>query len=175
MLHDTYQLVLNGNEAVYQYIWSTTLSAVSQKSVAIVQWETENFIGDKDVPFRFKLRTSMPNPEVVDADNNQIALRQNLQLADEWEGTVYPRETGWNQLEIKGDSTITLSYYVAESTAWNSLKATDIRSENQRKYTGSVATKTVITNFEPMSRWLFFVAFVLAMGYLWVLPRIGRD
>lgn len=175
MLHDTYQLVLNGNEAVYQYIWSTTLSAVSQKSVVIVQWETENFIGDKDVPFRFKLRTSMPNPEVVDADNNQIALRQNLQLADEWEGTVYPRETGWNQLEIKGDSTITLSYYVAESTAWNSLKATDIRSENQRKYTGSVATKTVITNFEPMSRWLFFVAFVLAMGYLWVLPRIGRD
>jgi hypothetical protein len=175
MLHDTYQLVLNGNEAVYQYIWSTTLSAVSQKSVAMVQWETENFIGDKDVLFRFTLRTSMPNPEVVDADKNQLALRKNIQLADEWEGTVYPRETGWNQLEIKGDSTMTMSYYVAESTAWNSLKATDIRSENQRKYTGSVATKTVITNFEPMSRWWFFVAFVLAMGYLWVLPRIGRD
>ena len=175
MLNDTYQLVLNGNEAVYQYIWSTTLSVVSQKSLPMVQWETENFIAYQDFPFRFKLRTSIPIPEVVDGGNNQIALRQNLQLSDEWEGTVYPREIGWNKLEIKEDSTMTMSYYVGESTAWNRIKATDIRRENRRTFTGIIPSQALITTLKPMSRWWFFVAFVLAMGYLWVLPRIGRD
>lgn len=175
MLNDTYQLVLNGNEAVYQYIWSTTLSAVSQKSLAMVQWETENFITYQDVPFRIKLRTSIPIPEVVDEGNNQIALRQNLQLSDEWEGTVYPREKGWNHVQIRGDSTMTMSYYVGESAAWNSIKATDVRNNNQRKFIGSIPSQTVVTTLKPMSRWWFFVTFVLAMGYLWVLPRIGRD
>ena len=175
MLNDTYQLVLNGNEAVYQYIWSTTISAVSQKSMSLVQWETENFIAYIDAPFRFKLRTLLPYPEVVDAKDNQIALRQNLQLSDEWEGTVYPRERGWNQLRIMGDSTTTSSYYVVENTAWNSIKATDVSRENERQFKGDIPSQTVISTLKPLSRWWFFVVFALAMGYLWVLPRIGRD
>lgn len=175
LLNDTYQLVLNGNEAVYQYIWSTTISAVSQKSMPMVQWETENFIAYQDVPFRFKLRTSISNPEVVDEGNNQIALRQNFQLLDEWEGVVYSRERGWNQLGIIGDSTMTSSYYVVENTAWKSINATDVSRENERKFRGNIPSEVVISTSKPMSRWWFFVAFALAMGYLWVLPRIGRD
>ncbi|MFT5751336.1 MAG: hypothetical protein ACI86L_000837 [Dokdonia sp.] len=172
MLNDTYQLVLDGNEAAYQYIWSTTLSAVSQKRLPIVRWEVESDLAYQDVPFRFKLRTSLPNPEVIEGLNNQIALRQNLQLPDQWEGRVYPRETGWNRLMLKQDSTMTMSYYVGDSEDWEHIKAYDLRQENQRVFAGSSLMQGVISKLKPVARWWFFVVFILAMGSLWVLPRI---
>lgn len=174
MLSETYPLVLDGNEGVYRYIWSTTLSAVSQKSLPIVQWEIENDIAYQDEPFRFNLRTSLPNPEVIESQNNHIALRQNLQLPDQWEGRVYPREMGWNRLMLEQDSTMAKSYYVGGPEDWQHIKAYEVTRENQRAFTGNSPAQGVISTLKPISRIWFFMVFILAMGSLWVLPRIAR-
>lgn len=171
MLTDTCQLVLDGEEATYQYIWSTILSAVSQKSIPIVGWESDDW-AYKDEPFRFRLRTLIPNPHVVANVQDRIPLRQNIQLSDQWEGVVYPRMRGWNQLRLAQDSTMTMHYYVNNTADWQQLKAYDVKQENQRAFTGTEPSQAVISVLKPMSRLWFFVVFVLAMGYLWFVPRI---
>ena len=172
MLTDTYQLVLDGEEATYQYVWSTILSAVSQKNLPIVQWETGDYMAYKDEPFRFGIRTRVPNPQVLDGMEDRIPLRQNIQLSDQWEGVVYPRMRGWNELHLAQDSTATKDYYVTSKTDWQQLKAYNLKQENRRAFTGTQPSQAVISVLKPISRLWFFVVFVLAMGYLWFVPRI---
>lgn len=172
MIADTYQLLLDGNEVVYQYIWSATLSAVGQKKLPLVLWETDNYIAYPDEPFHFSLRTAIPNPEVSSGLDTQIALRQDVQLRDQWKGVVYPKETGWNRVALKSDSTATMSYYVGTPTDWVDLKSYATRKENARVFNGENVVQTVDTTLKPISLVWFYVVFVLAMGYLWVVPRI---
>lgn len=176
MLADTYQLVLDGNEGVYQYIWSTMLSTVSQKKLPIVEWEAEKYIAYQDEPWHFKLRTLLPNPEVIAGENNQIAVRQNLQLRDQWEGVVYPRKVGWNrlQLKLKQDSIAQMHYYVGEDNDWKDLKRFDSKQENARVFNKSVAAQAAALTLQPIPRIWFLLVFSLAMGYLWLVPRIDR-
>lgn len=175
MLNDTYQLILDGNESAYQYIWSTTLSSVSQKNVPLVHWEAQNYMGYLGEPFDFTLRTSIPNPEIVDSLNNQVALQQNLQLPDQWEGTLYPSETGWNDLRIRQDSTMTMHYYVGDDTDWQPVKDFSTKRENVRAFNKNRVVPSTVSTLKPISRWWFFLIFVMTIGYLWVAPKMGRD
>ncbi len=175
MIADTYQLILDGNEAVYQYIWSVTLSGVGQKKLPLVLWDMDSYIAYPDEPFHFNLRTAIGNPAVTSGLNNQIALRQDFQLRDQWEGVIYPKDTGWNRLGLKSDSTSTMHYYAGNPADWGNLKAYATRKENQRMFNGESAVKSVKVILKPIPLLWFFVVFVLAMGYLWVVPRIDGE
>lgn len=172
-LTDTYQLVLDGNEAAYEYLWTTTLRAVSQKKLPVVHWEFQEALGEKDAPFRFKLRTKFPNPKVTDREAIKLPLRQGVSLPDQWEGIVYPQQTGWSQLHIEQDSTATTSYYIAQDEEWPSLKATHVVSQNRRTFTSDEVSTEVRDFKQPVRRLWFFIAFILAIGYLWVTPRVN--
>ena len=172
MFTDTYPLVLEGNEAAYHYLWSTTLSAVSQKKLPVVQWEMDDYMAYEDAPFRFKLRTSLPTPKVADGDNHQLALRQHLNLIDQWEGSVYPQEAGWNELQMVSDSTAVKAFYVAQNTDWLPLHNAARYRENIRAFNRKASQPGTVTTLQPISRWWFFIIFIIAMGYLWAAPRI---
>ena len=169
---ESYPLVLEGNLAQYTYMWSRILSAVSQKDIPIVRWETEDYMATPDVPFQFSLRTSIVPPTVLDALGQPVALQQNVSLSEKWSGTVYPQETGWETLQLAKDTTAVLHYYVAPSTSWQGVKAYDWRQQNKRYFQdrGTYADRT--KEQRPVSRLWFFIVFVFAMGLLWLLPRL---
>ncbi|WP_396597115.1 hypothetical protein [Dokdonia sp. R86516] len=171
-LTDTYQLVLDGNEAAYNYLWSSILSAISQRELPVLHWEFQEELGVRDAPFRFKLRTAIPAPKVLDSKQVAILLRQDLLLEDQWEGTVYPSQTGWNELHLEKDTTTIGNYYIPLDTDWKTLKASTQIAHNKRTFTENkknVATQSVL---KPVERLWLFIIFILAMGYLWLAPRL---
>ncbi|WP_041295680.1 MULTISPECIES: hypothetical protein [unclassified Dokdonia] len=171
-LTDTYQLILDGNEATYNYLWSSILSAVSQKELPTVLWEFQEEIGVKDAPFRFKLRTEIPAPKVLDNEQVAIPLRQDVLLEDQWEGTVYPSHSGWNELRLAQDSTAVASFYIPLDTDWKSLRTSTQIAHNKRTFNVAQKAAETHTVLEPVERLWLFVIFILAMGYLWVAPRL---
>jgi len=172
MIVESYPLVLKGNLEQYAYIWSRILSAVSQKDIPIVRWETEDDMATPDVPFHFSLRTSMSQPTVINALGQPVALQQNVSLPDEWSGIVYPQEPGWETLKLAEDTTAVLRYYVATSTSWQGVKAYDWRQQNRLHFQDSKASAEMTKVQRLVSRLWFFIVFVFAMGLLWLLPRL---
>lgn len=169
---ESYPLVLEGNLEQYTYLWSRMLSTVSQKDIPIVRWETEDDMPTPDVPFHFSLRTSIPQPTVIDELGQPLALQQNLSMPDEWSGTIYPREAGWKTLKLEKDTTAVLRYYVAPSRSWQGVKSYNWRTQNRRHFQDSRASAEIAKEQRPISRLWFFIVFLLANGLLWLLPRL---
>ncbi len=99
-------------------------------------------------------------------------MRQDLLLEDQWEGTVYPSQTGWNELHLEKDTTAIGNYYIPLDTDWKTLKASTQIAHNKRTFTEkqeNVATQSVL---KPVERLWLFIIFILAMGYLWLAPRL---
>lgn len=169
---ESYPLVLEGNLEQYAYIWSRILSAVSQKDIPIVRWETEDDMATPDVPFHFSLRTSMSQPTVIDAFGQRVALQQNVSLLDEWSGTIYPQKAGWETLKLAKDTTAVLRYYVAPPTSWQGVKAYNWGKQNRRHFQDSSTTSEMTKVQRPVLRLWFFIVFVFAVGLLWLFPRL---
>ncbi len=171
LFKDTYQLVLNGNGELYEHIWSTTLSAVSQKEVAASQLIPQKEWVYKNEPFSFKVRTSVGSPQLVSHTGNTIALRQDQHIKDQWEGTTYPRNPGWQYVQLKNDS-IKMGYFVFSNDDWQNKKAFELKKANQLKFTGMKNTQTSEKVLHPYARVWFFILFLVCLAILWVLPRI---
>ncbi|WP_405223334.1 hypothetical protein [Dokdonia sp. Asnod1-B02] len=171
-LTDTYQLVLDGNEPAYNYLWTSILSAVSQKKLPAVYWEFQEELGVKDAPFRFKLRTEIPAPKILNNEQVAIPLRQDVSLQDQWEGTVYPSRKGWNELRLAQDNTAVASYYIPLETDWTTLKTSTQIAQNKRTFTAVQKNTDTYMVLKPVERLWLFIIFILAMGYLWVAPRL---
>jgi len=171
LFKDTYQLVLNGNREMYEHIWSTTLSVVSQKEVAASQLIPQKEWVYKNEPFSFKVRTAVGRPQLVSHTGNAVALRQHQHIKDQWEGTTYPRNNGWNYVQLKNDS-IKMPYFVFSGNDWQSKKAFKLKKANQLKFTGTKNAQTPEKVLHPYSRVWFFILFLFCMATLWTLPRI---
>jgi len=171
-LTNTYQLLLDGNEATYNYLWSSMLSAVSQKKLPTVDWEFQEELGVKDAPYSFKLRTEIPAPRVIDNEQVAIPLRQDVSLQDQWEGAVYPSHPGWNELRLAQDSTAVASYYIPQESDWESLRASRQIANNKQLFTAVQETTETQEVTQAVKRLWLFIIFLIAMGYLWVAPRL---
>lgn len=174
ILVDTYQLVLDGKEELYQYLWATTLAGIAQKSVLSTTWNIEKRIVQVDEPLAFSLRTNSTRPEVTTAENARIALQQSPHLMDQWSGVVYPVEEGWQQVNLTQDSTARADYYVASPQAWKAVRSFDKRAANRKQFDGRIVKQLDGTALRPINRLWFFLAFAFAMGFLWFEPRFFK-
>lgn len=171
VLKDTYQLVLEGNEEAYQFLWSNALGTIAQKSISAVQWELEDYIAYQDEAFMVTLRSSISEPAVITVEKDRIPLQQDLYLSDQWKGVVYPKKRGWNDLQLQQDSTAVVSFYVADSTDWSHVRAFDKAVANVRQFDGRAIDHQDALVVQPISRLWLFIVFVLAIGFLWFEPR----
>ncbi len=174
VLKDTYQLILNGNGKVYEYLWTTSLNAISKKSNDSSAWNMESFIGYKDEPFQFALRSKINNPIVLDNNKSQIGLKQHISFEDKWEAIDYPTSIGWNHITIQQDSMDGFFYYVSTINKWKSMKSFSKKIENERNFTISKAKIPLKSQMHLIPRWWFLLLFILSMGCLWALPKWNR-
>src|SRR5690606_296266 len=127
-------------------------------------------------PFDFQLRTNVESPQVETNQGAGIPLLQDFSVSTLWNGTRYPRRTGWNHLQLSTDSLSRFSYYVFDTnerkavTQKNVLEA-NIREFGQHEGFGKVKSSTSREHV-PISPLWFFAPFLLCMGWLWLEPKL---
>ena len=171
LLASTFQLVLNGNEAVYRKVWSDLASRIARREGMGLEWEGEGFRATKNEPYRFKVRTSLKAPRIFDAQGNAIPVRRDLELDDLWYGVYYPKKTGWNILMSPQDSVAKLKFFVTEASNWKSVHATQKYRENQILFDSTNSGLTTSNETEAISPFWFFLCFLLCLTFLWVEPK----
>lgn len=172
VLSDTYQLVLDGHSSEYQELWAGILSTLSKQGSSLAEWETNSAMAIKNQPFHFKLRTSVTQPIVRNAAGNEIPIRQNIAIPYLWEGTTYPRETGWDKLQVDEDSLSGFRFYTADSSRWRAKNAQDISEKNIRFFNNDLREGVRKEVKLPINPIWFYLLFLLGMGYLWLEPKM---
>lgn len=167
---NTYQLVLDGHVNQYRQLWSQVVESISKKENPVAEWEQEAMILYKDEPFDFRLRTSLEDPVVQYNDENIVSVVQDLNLPELWRGTTWPREAGWNRLNI--DTTSALEFYVSEADNYGSLTAYKTIAKNQQFFDQPVSPGERYKPLEPINPLWFYVLFVLCVGGLWLEPKV---
>lgn len=168
---DTYQLILNGQEKAYQYIWSEIVNSISKKNLKNSSFVTEDNLIYTDEPFSFKLRTNFEKPKVLTGEGVTVPLEQDFQIKDLWRGRVYSSNIGWHRLSLEQDSTEYLDYYIYEN-GWNSLSSYKTQLANTRFSNSDIDGYSAITNRMPINRLWLFVIFLVCMGILWLEPKL---
>ncbi len=175
-LKNSYQLLLDGKVEVYTRIWTTILAEIVREREKVAEWESLTEIPRIDEPFQFNLRTRLETPQVHN-EEALVPLRQDLQVSYYWQGTTYPRNPGWNQLEIQKDSIAPFSYYVFKADERNTVSQKNTLRVNNREFgerrhvSVQKAKQTKILQVLPPI-W-FYVLFVLCMGWLWLEPKLS--
>ncbi len=178
VLQKTYQLVLDGSDGLYANIWSQILNTIVRGQDRVVEWKAVTQIPRSDQPFEFGLRTSLNTLEVKTDGGVNIPLLQDGLVYSKWTGTVYPRKTGWNQLEVSNDSIASFSYYVFDEDQRESVTRSETLEANLREFgTQNNFSTSVSTSKEalrPISPVWFYGVLLLCLGWLWLEPKLSN-
>ena len=171
----SYQMLLNGSDQTYKSIWTNILDEIAKPKIVPVEWKPETQIPKVDEPFDFSLYTNQQEFAVIDEDSVRTPMLQKLMVSTHFTGTIYPKKTGWQHLSIDGDSTSQFSFFVYDSVDWKALSSTQNIVLNQKKFKTDVnKNKTVISN-RPVSPLLFYILFLLGVGWLWLSPKVSIE
>ena len=171
----SYQMLLNGSDQTYKSIWTNILDEIAKPKIVPVEWKAETQIPKVDEPFDFSLYTNQQEFAVIDEDSVRTPMLQKLMVSTHFTGTIYPKKTGWQHLSIDGDSTSQFSFFVYDSVDWKALSSTQNIVLNQKKFKTDVnKNKTVISN-RPVSPLLFYILFLLGVGWLWLSPKVSIE
>ena len=94
-------------------------------------------------------------------------------FSNRWQFQYWPLQSGWHQLTIDGQKQ---HFFVFGKENWQALSA-DQRIKQNIAYALSHPSpkdlpQTTIILKKTISKWWFFVAFVLATGFLWFESRL---
>ncbi|MDB4264519.1 hypothetical protein N9893_00485 [bacterium] len=171
----SYQMLLNGSDQTYKSIWTNILDEIAKPKIVPIEWKAETQIPKVDEPFDFSLYTNQQEFAVIDEDSVRTPMLQKLMVSTHFTGTIYPKKTGWQYLSIDGDSTSQFSFFVYDSVDWKALSSTQNIVLNQKKFKTDVnKNKTVISN-RPVSPLLFYILFLLGVGWLWLSPKVSIE
>lgn len=174
-LLSSYQMLLNGSGQTYKSIWTNILDEIAKPKIVPVEWNANTKIPKVDEPFDFSLYTNLQEFAVIDEDSVRTPMLQKLMVSTHFTGTIYPKKTGWQHLSIDGDSTSQFSFFVYDSVDWKALSSTQNIVLNQKKFKTDVnKNKTVISN-RPVSPLLFYILFLLGVGWLWLSPKVSIE
>lgn len=172
ILKNTYQLVLDGKHTEYKEIWTSMINGVRKLSRKMSMFRSDFNWAFVNEPYEFSLFTSEENPNVGFGNQYQVPLIKNPVVFEEWQGTVYPKNKGWHQLVPQWDSILTQNFYVMDEGRWNALINQNTLKLNKRFFNSAVSSYQ--NKFLPQripSIW-FFVVFLSAMAYLWLVPKL---
>lgn len=171
-IQNSYQLLLEGEEESYGKFWTALLDATLKKEETKIDWEAQTVIPRKDQPFQFNLRTALDSFQVMDSDGNGVSLLQYPLVPSLFSGTIYPIQTGWNHLRVQTDSSSSLPFFVLDSTSWKSVSITKKIEANRREFKNESQKNRTVRIDRPIPLIIFYLIFLLGMGWLWLAPRL---
>lgn len=176
LLRNSYQLVLKGEGERYADLWTAILDATVPDKGAWAQWEDLAPLPRVDAPYGFRLRTAREEPLVNSGEGSAIPLIQDPALPTLWQGRFYPKRAGWNRLEILGDSLYGHTFYVYAPEQRKAMGQAARLEANVRLYPGPGTFGPLgeprVKRPLPLSPLWAFLPWLLAMGWLWLEPRL---
>ncbi|MBQ4912951.1 hypothetical protein J8L85_00785 [Maribacter sp. MMG018] len=172
LLKNTYQLVLEGNNDVFERVWSTIIDRVGKKSKESWSFSSLDDLVYLNEPYKFILNTYEENPGAIHSKGFQIPLKRSLIIKEEWEGITYPEKKGWQYLYSSKDSTVMLNYFVLDTTEWKSLSYSKMLKHNKLFFNDITGQAPIKKFSQELNILWFFIVFILGMGYLWLEPKL---
>ncbi len=169
VLRDIYRQNLTGDSLVYAGIWTELLNGLSKEHNEGASSNLGNEINYPFEPLNFEVQ--YPGSGVrVSVNGQPIPLQQNVQIPERWEGTFWPRTSGWNQIQTQKD---TASFFVHDPSDWQARSAYQRAQANQNFFANQVVTdRSALFQYKPISKLWFFVLFLLSAGFLWLEPKV---
>ena len=169
----TYQWQLAGKEPEYSQFWSLLLTKASRKKPESYTYTIEPQWPSIYEKAKLTLTSSDTIPPIISMDNAMIAPKQNMELPFAWQGTFWPNMGGWKTLYINQKLE---NIYIYGKNDWTAaknyikLKVTEDFIQNQNKKTSKeVKIERLLT--KQLSKWWFFVGFLVAISFLWYEQR----
>lgn len=170
----TYNWLLSGKQHDYASYWSTLLSKAARKKN-----ETESVsilprfpVANQKTSIVADLAESGKVP-LLKADRIKLSPRQNIELPFQWDGIYWPKQAGWNAIQV---NQFTSSIYIYQKKDWETLHqqqkldATQAFVKTNQDNVKSSINKISIA--ETISLWWFFTGFLLSIAFLWFESRI---
>jgi hypothetical protein len=180
----TFSWQLEGKQGTYASYWAHLLSSVAKREVQDKFWQlAKPQVPQRHQPLTLKLTdytltavSSIPKATVrgtADTTQTGMALQQSVHQPEVYEGTFWPRRTGWHVVETQGMEPF--YFLVQDSAAWThqaiqaKREATlQFATQQQRKQTTS---STAYAEEQVPVIW-FFLLFVLSSGFLWLEEKL---
>ena len=170
LLHETYQIGLQGKSEAYSALWVPLLEkcARTQKNDFKLKI-TSAFPRYENEPVTFEIISSGEQP-VLKVDNIDLPLAEDVYIDDLWHGTTWLEGNSWHDFAI--DSTV-FSTHVSKSGDWSA-----VRASNNRKATSTNAgqsnidSQLTVTRDDSTAKIILFSIFILAAGFLWLAPKL---
>jgi hypothetical protein len=170
LLTHTFSLELAGEKEAYAQIWSPLIESVARKEIRKydVRFITP-FPHYPDEPVEFKIIAGGEKP-TVKIDSSEIPLVEDPLIKKVWFGKIWAGPAGWNSLHIDQDSS-QHKFFVSQPDAWKSLQVFN-QQKSIRRLASQKAPIVEQVRFQPVSRIIFFILFLLAAGFLWFAPKL---
>lgn len=171
VLSNTWQLVLEGKPSTYKEIWSRLIGQLSKRNNDSVQIQQQDGFVFPHEPYHFKIRSLRTNPNLTNETGRTIPLIQDVNFPEQWHGTVWPREQGWQKLYY--DTSAVFNYYAFESGSWNSLIAEQTLEKNRKYFETPLKKDSREGPVVPINSFWFYGIFLICMGGLWLDPKLS--
>lgn len=168
-LINTYALILQGEEALYAKIWERLLRSTLGSVWGSDKVEVAAFTRLNE-PTLISIRAeSLPaDLKVGDA---RLSVSQEWPQKGKWEAKFWPSERGWNTLSWNNQEELV---FVFDSSEWQTQKRFDKISRNREWAEKELSAPISINQVnQPISKWLFFLGFVISFGFLWLEQRLS--
>ncbi len=166
---NSYKLVLSGNNEIYEALWTSILDQIRPLDIRSSDLEMTG-LAYQHYPTQLLLKVSDPTA-VVEIEGVRVPLEQEWYLDNSYQLKCWPSVVGWNDVEV--DDLLVGRFYAFQDGQWSLKKRSDLIKLNQveSEQRGGDASAIVLIK-SPISPWLFFFTFLLAMGGLWLEQRL---
>ncbi len=171
LLKETYPLRLSGDSVAFTGLWSDIISTSSRTKVKNTEITlADDFPYFTGIPSQANIITSEEKP-LLYYEGQIIPMTENVLIENLWSATLRPQKTGWNSVQLN-DST-QYDFFVAEQHEWSALRRQQqinlhqVETLNQTK-----ADDEHMAQYETIPRYYFYLTFLLAMGFLWLAPKL---
>jgi hypothetical protein len=172
LLQETYKLTLEGDSSSYKNLWTTVLQKNARTPSENFQIKIENDIPIyANAPVTVQVIGSSPTSPTLIHNGIEIAMAEDVVIDDLWKAKVWPDQSGWQELRIKGDST-KQSYYVSKNGAWKSLATANSVRNTKAMASAQPIDSTSSWEYKPFASWLFYLIFLISASVLWLVPKI---
>ena len=173
LLLETYRISLQGDSDDYAYLWAPLIEKTARVENESFKLKLKNLLPYyPNEPLFLEVISSGTQPSVY-ADSTQLALTEDVILDDLWHGVSWAVKPGWHQFSINADSSI-FNHFVSDTSDLKALRRIHQQKENEL----AASTNPVAfhyhekINFTPVPALLFYLMFLIAAGFLWLVPKI---
>lgn len=169
MIASSHVLELQGAPEVYGQLWDRLLSPIIGFEIAGNRFNVSafNFVDRQaDIFFSYfgQPRVSIDG-EFVPSINSPIR-------PDLWSFSYWPQKTGWHTIQLEEEDKA--YFFVHDSKEWEVLQRYERQQYNEHFFeTNTVVTREQQRIEKPVSRWIPFVVFLIAITGLWLERKLG--